>query len=185
MPQSPSPICRPRQRGVAAVEFALCSIVFLIAILGMFEMARVMYLWNTLTDTTRRIARAAAITNPAQSAAILQAALFNADGTLPMSVNITSASVTVRYLNNDLGPVDPMPCPAQNQINCSVNSNATDCVRFVEARLCTGIACEPLPYAPLFLPAGLLPWQLNFPTFATVRPAGSLGFRPGEADSCS
>ena len=45
-----------RQRGVAAVEFALVVIIFLTLLFGIIELARSMYVFNTLKEVTRRAA---------------------------------------------------------------------------------------------------------------------------------
>ena len=175
------------QRGTTAVEFGLCSVVFFVFVFFLLELARVMYLWNTMTDTTRRIARVASYSDPADAAAIRLAAPFRPDGTLPLGNGIGAANVALSYLNNAMAPVAPLPCPAQNLINCAANPDGASCVRFVQVRLCANGAgaCDPLVYTPLFLPHALVPWIFNFPSFATLTPAGTLGFRPGAADACS
>ncbi len=45
-----------KQQGVAAVEFAVIVIFFLILLFGVLEMARLVYLFNTLQEVTRRAA---------------------------------------------------------------------------------------------------------------------------------
>lgn len=49
------------QRGVAAVEFALVSMVFLTLLFGIIEFSRITYYWNAATEATRLGARLAVV----------------------------------------------------------------------------------------------------------------------------
>lgn len=50
-----------RQKGVAAVEFALIAIVFFTLLLGIIEFGRVLFTWNSVTEATRWGARLAVV----------------------------------------------------------------------------------------------------------------------------
>ncbi|WP_248279748.1 TadE/TadG family type IV pilus assembly protein [Aromatoleum bremense] len=50
-----------RQRGVAAVEFALVAGVFFSLLIGIMEMGRVLFYWNTSVEATRLGARTAVV----------------------------------------------------------------------------------------------------------------------------
>jgi Flp pilus assembly protein TadG len=50
-----------RQRGVAAVEFALVCTVFFTMLLGVVEMGRLLWTWNAATEATRLGARLAVV----------------------------------------------------------------------------------------------------------------------------
>jgi hypothetical protein len=52
---------RKYQRGVAAVEFALISLVFFTLLIGVMEMGRVLFYWNAATEATRLGARLAVV----------------------------------------------------------------------------------------------------------------------------
>ena len=52
---------RARQRGAAAVDFALVSVVFFTLLFGVMEMGRLTYLWNTAAEVTRLGARMAVV----------------------------------------------------------------------------------------------------------------------------
>ena len=52
---------RARQRGAAAVDFALVSVVFFTLLIGVMEMGRLTYLWNTTAEATRLGARMAVV----------------------------------------------------------------------------------------------------------------------------
>lgn len=50
-----------RQRGAAAVEFALTAIAFLALVIGAIEFSRLMLTWNMAVETTRLGARVAVV----------------------------------------------------------------------------------------------------------------------------
>lgn len=52
---------RARQRGATAVEFAIVATVFLVLMIGMMEMGRMLFYWNTAVEATRLGARVAAV----------------------------------------------------------------------------------------------------------------------------
>lgn len=49
------------QRGVAAVEFALVSMIFLTLLFGIIEFSRITFYWNAATEATRLGARLAVV----------------------------------------------------------------------------------------------------------------------------
>ncbi len=49
------------QRGVTAIEFALVSTAFFILLIGIMEMGRVLFYWNTAAEVTRLGARIAVV----------------------------------------------------------------------------------------------------------------------------
>lgn len=60
-----------RQRGAAAVEFALVVILVVFLLFGLIEFGRALFKWNSAVDATRRGARTAAIVAVGDSAAVL------------------------------------------------------------------------------------------------------------------
>ncbi|HQR98921.1 MULTISPECIES: TadE family protein [unclassified Polaromonas] len=60
-----------RQRGAAAVEFALVVILVIFLLFGLIEFGRALFKWNSAVDATRRGARTAAIVAVGDSAAVL------------------------------------------------------------------------------------------------------------------
>lgn len=52
---------RHTQRGVTAVEFALVASAFFILLIGIMEMGRVLFYWNTTAEVTRLGARLAVV----------------------------------------------------------------------------------------------------------------------------
>lgn len=53
--------CHSRQGGVAAVEFALIASVFFMLLIGIMEMGRVLFYWNSAAEATRLGARMAVV----------------------------------------------------------------------------------------------------------------------------
>ena len=51
----------PNQRGAAAVEFAMVTILFFSLLFGVMEMGRMLFYWNTATEATRMGARIAVV----------------------------------------------------------------------------------------------------------------------------
>ncbi|CDG85698.1 TadE family protein [Janthinobacterium agaricidamnosum] len=193
---------RTRQGGVAAVEFALVALVFFLFLFAMMEVARAVYLWNTVQEITRRAARAAAVANFADAGAMQrlrqQAVFRDSPGRLVMGGAITDSYVRIDYLSLPGGAAQPVPlgalpgCPARNLVNCINDPNGASCIRFVRASLClpdgpggpngAAGACRPVPYQPIVPMVGMLfPAGVSLPTGATVAVAESLGYRPGMA----
>jgi hypothetical protein len=184
------------QSGVVAVEFGLIAFCFFLFIFGTLEVARMLYLWNTLQEVTRRAARAAAVadfTNTAAMDALRQSAMFRASpGTLALGAPLTDAHILIDYmwlLRNADGSMALQPIPSgalpasplANIINCINDPYAATCIRFVRARICQPGGdgdpneCAPVAYQPL---TGLLslPVNFNLPTALTVVKAETLGY---------
>lgn len=96
-----------RQRGVAAVEFALVAALFFTLLIGIMEMGRILFYWNSAAEATRLGARIAVVCdlNDADIKARMQAILSilptaNIDiGYEPTGCNVnTCQSVTVSIL---------------------------------------------------------------------------------------
>jgi len=62
LPQYPGSM-RRGQYGAAAVEFGIIAILFFILLLGVVEMGRVLFTWNSAAEATRYGARVAAVCN--------------------------------------------------------------------------------------------------------------------------
>ena len=61
MRRSPRPAESTRQRGVAAVEFAIVAVLLFTLLLGVMEMGRLLWTWNAAVEATRLGARLAAV----------------------------------------------------------------------------------------------------------------------------
>ena len=184
------------QRGVAAVEFALIAIPFLLLLLGAMEFGRLLYLWNTAQEVTRNAARQAVVTdftdytsNTSPIATVRRNAVFRAtDGFLPASSEIANANVVILYLNAEEKVITKMPdSPGDNIAACLDASRSASCIRYVEVCLSRGNTCSPaqtIAFKPMIgLFSGGDP---NSPDLSGIRiplstvrmPAESLGFNP-------
>ena len=183
------------QRGAATVEFALLAIVFFMVLLGMMEFGRLMYVWNTTQEVTRRAAREAVVRDfsGTEIAAIQRESIFQGGSTgtayLPAGVEITNTTVKIVYLTVDAGgnrvaiTAGNMPAdPADNISACNdVGRVFISCIRFVQACIAVDDTCaNSIPYQPMVLLLANLGIDLaiNIPASSVVMPAESLGFAP-------
>ena len=181
----------PRQRGGAAVEFALLVALFLILVFGIFEMARLVYLFNTLQEVTRRAA-SLAINSPfdaaSQDSLRKRALIGGKDGNLLLGAPVTFRHLRLEYLSLSrespttlaLRTVTTLPAdPARNRLNCLANPSADNCIRFVRVSICQPGAegCGAVPYRMLF---PLVHFSgLNLPHSETIAPAQTMGYTAG------
>jgi len=95
-------INRHKQKGAETVEFAMIALLFFAVLFAVIEFSRALFVWNALTEATRRGARMAVIC-PYQSPVPAKVAIFDVIagslGTSPIIGGLTPAMVTVRYLN--------------------------------------------------------------------------------------
>jgi Flp pilus assembly protein TadG len=61
---------RGPQRGAAIVEFAIVAMLFFVLLVGIVEMGRILFTWNSAVEATRRGVRMAVVTDPGNAAAI-------------------------------------------------------------------------------------------------------------------
>lgn len=170
-----------RQRGATAVEFAIVAMLFFTIVFGIMEFGRVLYVWNTVQEVTRRAAREAVVRGFADAGQVSRAAVFNpetGDGTayLPAAKEITATDVRINYLNENLVVADPMPLdPIDNISACMDVTRTASCVRYVEACVATAGTCTgSIKYLPM---VGLFPFlAINIPVSSVIMPAESLGF---------
>ena len=184
----------PRQTGAYLVELSFCLIVMLLLICGIVELARVMYVFNTLQEVTRRAAHEAAVTNFRDSAAMdhvrFHAVFRTSAGGLVVGAPVTDRYVQIDYLAlvknatgalilTDVPPALQASCPAHNRQICMADPNDVRCIRLVRARICdpsdTSL-CKSVAYSPLM---PLVPLSLRLPTSTSIVTAESLGFVQG------
>lgn len=171
------------QRGTAAVEFSFVVLFFVTYMVGVMELSRALFLWNTLTEVTRRASRMAAVSafDPLSISAIKYHALFDRNS-VPLAGDITAAALVIDYLGADSTTVvTAMPASAAaNLVNCTANPNGASCVRFVRVRLCLGgdDSCAPIPYTTMTGLHSFAAGSIRFPRFTTISPIGSLGRMP-------
>lgn len=105
-----------RQKGVAMVEFSLIALMFFMLIFGAIEFARAWFVYNTLTEATRRGARIAAVC-PADllngRVRVVNAVLFNSNLTdlTPGTglLGLVPNNVKIRYLDGTGGSMPGLP----------------------------------------------------------------------------
>jgi hypothetical protein len=186
---------RSRQEGATAVEVSLLCFVFFLVVFTTLELARLMYVFNTLQEVTRRAAHELANTQPADpnSAAIInlrRRAIFQETGdSLLLGNPVTTNHVRVDYQSLVRAPSDgtlsrvaTSPLPASAAVNrkiCMADPNDAGCVRFVRVRICQpgdAATCGAVDYVPAF---PMVPLTIKLPISSTVTPAQSLGFQSG------
>jgi hypothetical protein len=154
-------INKHKQKGAEVVEFAVVALLFFAVLFAIIEFGRALFVWNALTEATRRGARMAAIC-PVGDPNPKQVAIFDiVDGTLgtsPIVYGLTPDMVNIRYLD----------------LAGAVTADEMQ-IKFVEARI-DGYQHQLL--IPLF--GGLLP-ELNG-AFITTLPSESLGAIPTYPD---
>lgn len=184
------------QHGAFIVEFAMVLLIFLILAFGVIELARIMYVFNTLEEVTRRAASAATNTDFSDASAmsaVRQGAVFrNSPGLLTLGAPITDAHVRIDYMSliragtgsgnmtlSEIPTANLPSCVATNKIVCMNNPNDPHCIRFVRVRICDPIdtnACSSVQYQTI---ASIVGMQLNLLKATRIVAAESLGFKPG------
>jgi hypothetical protein len=157
------------QRGTAAVEFALIAIVFFTLLLGIIEFGRVLYVWNSVQEVTRRAAREAVVLWVDQADTARSRALFGG-ASLPAGAEITASNIDIEYLSAVGTPASLPSSPADNVAACLDPSRTGSCIRFVEVSL-SGARYVPMIGLFTFL-------SIDIPASTVVMPAESLGYRP-------
>ncbi|MES2153072.1 MAG: TadE family protein [Pseudomonadota bacterium] len=161
------------ERGGETIEFALVSLVFLTLVFGMLEFGRMLYLYNTMQEVTRRAAREAVTRWVDQGATVKSLALFGASS-VPAGPEITSANITITYwTKSPSAQVDPMPAdPGDNIVACSDVTRAASCIDSVQ------VSIDGVKYAPMTPLFGILniDGRLDMPKSTVRMHAESLGF---------
>lgn len=188
----PSPRLRTKEKGVAAVEFSLVAMIFFLFFFGIIEVARAMYICNTLQEVTRRAAALAAKTDFSNASAMqnvrVQAIFRDAPGALVFAEPVTDAHIRIEYMRlqrtgKDLKmlqiPTGSLPAsPAENYVNCLKDPYGDRCIRLVRASVCLpgDGECAPVPYKGL---VSLIPLSFNLPFSVTIANAETLGMPGG------
>lgn len=182
-------VSRRTQRGVAAVEFAIVAVIFFTLFFGILELARAMYLCNTLQEVTRRAVALAVNTdfsNEQDMQKVRERAIFRTGaGALMFGDPITDEYVKIDYLSIPAGASVPVAAtmpdnPQDNRVNCTSNPNAAKCIVLVRARICApgggAGTCDPVPYRAIF---SLVPIAFSLPASTTIAKIETLGLPPG------
>jgi Flp pilus assembly protein TadG len=173
------------QAGVAAVEFALVAILFFTFMFGIMELARGMYIFNTLQEVTRRAAVAAANADfsETENLRVRRFAIFrDPDDARPLAfaAPVTAEHIRIDYLAVVRTSSEPqlinsgdLTTPAENRKTCAGNPNDAKCVQLVRVQVCApNTNCTPVPYQSLF---SFVTLPVNLPTSTTIVAAETLG----------
>jgi len=159
-----------RQGGVAAVEFAIISLLFFTILFAILEFGRMLYVYNTMQEVTRRGARAAVVRWINQEAAVRSIALFGGTS-LPAGAEVTQANITIAYLTKDGTEIAEGERPADPSGNFSACASAIElpkCIYSVRVSI-DGVTYSPMVSLFSFLNIGL-------PTSVVTMHAESMGF---------
>lgn len=186
-----------KQQGVAAVEFSIVAIVFFMLFFGIVELARAMYIINTLQEVTRRAAAFATnadFSNDIDMQRVRERAIFrDSPGFLLFAEPVSDRNVVIDYMwiRKDGTTMTMMPIPsgslpaspAANFANCLGDAYSQGCIRLVRVRVCETASaedCEPVEYQNL---VPLIPFSFGLPTAKTIVTAETLGM-PAGVPSC-
>ncbi len=159
---------RRRTLGVATVEFALVCLVFFTLLFGALEFARLLYVYNSLQEVTRRAAREMTVRWISDEASVKTLALFGA-AALPGGPEVNSASISIEYLAADGSAVTVFPgSPGDNLSACGDANRTASCIFSVR------VSINNIRYSPMLTLFGFL--NLTLPTSSVTMHAESMGF---------
>ncbi len=156
-----------KQRGVYTIEFAIVGAVFFLVLFAVLEVGRLFFVWNVLTEASRRGARLATVCHfdhGALSASeedrpafdfMLEAALFD---NVSIAPSLSKENLKISYLD----------------LNGSLVAD-TDDIKLVRAQI--------INYQHQLIIPGLF-LTLNSPSFSTTLPRESLGATRKGSTSC-
>jgi hypothetical protein len=98
---------RHRTRGQGLVEFALVFPIMMLLLIAVFDMGRLVFAYNDITNAARSGARVAIVD---QTNGVARTATINQ----ATSLGLKPADVTIDYLKTDLSG----PCPSPKQLGC-------------------------------------------------------------------
>lgn len=179
--------------GSVTAEFSLILIAFLTLVCGIMEVARIIYLFNTLQVVTLRAATQAAQRNfrdANEMDAIRRQAVFrDTSGVLPLGAPVSDSHVRIEYLAlagsagammTVIAPSALPSCPVANKLTCMKDPYGPGCIRLVRARICDPAhadSCHGVPYRGMF---SFVRIPLTLPMATAIVPAEALGARPGD-----
>jgi hypothetical protein len=150
------------QRGITTVEFAIVGMVVMICLLGVIEVSRLLFVINTLGESTRRGARLATVC-PVNDPAIAQMAVFNSAGgtNSPIINGLSTANIQLDYLDVTGNPIiGDLSIPA-NYV--TINYVRVQIVNYVHQWIFPGAWTFNMPPQPSILPRESLGVPRNEP----------------------
>ncbi len=163
-----------KQGGAAAVEFALVSLLFFTVLFGILEFGRMLFIYNTLQEVTRRGAREAVVRWVDQGSAIKTLALFGG-ATLPAGPEITADNIRIEYLDKDGIVVAALPTdPGDNLSACGDVTRTASCIFSVRVTIVDNDGDDGVVYSPASSMFSML--NIRLPSASVTMHAESLGF---------
>lgn len=151
---------RRHQAGITTVEFAIVGFVLFLTIFCLIETGRLLWVWESLTEATRRGARVAAVC-PVNHPAIANVTVFN-------NPNNSGASAIIDGLNTDQVTVSYLGLDGTPEANwCEIE--------YVRVGINGYVHNFVVPMVGSFI---------NAPAFETTLPIESLGLVPGVGFQC-
>mgnify|MGYP001586328516 CR=1 FL=1 len=145
-----------REQGLFLLEFAIIAVALFMLLFAVIELSRIIWIWNTADEATRRGARVAAVC-PEDHPYIKEVTMFakpGSGGPSPILRGLEASNIKVDYLGAD-GDNDPRP--------------DFDDIKYVRVWL-EGYEVEPLiPF---------INTKFTLPPFETTIPSESLGLVP-------
>ncbi|MDM8349825.1 TadE/TadG family type IV pilus assembly protein [Pseudomonas sp. sp1636] len=148
---------KKRMQGVYVVEFAIIGVLLFTLLFGVLEMGRLFFTVGALNEVVRRGARLAAVCTISDQV-VLRRAIFNAandSGASSLIGNLTTANLTLAYLDEDGGVVSSPNDPAN-----------LSSIRFVQ------LSVVNFPFTLLIPGVG---GGITLPVFRAILPRESLG----------
>jgi hypothetical protein len=163
-----------KQRGAAAVEFAIVALILFILLFGILEFGRMFYVFNTVQEVTRHTAREAVVSqvNNSNTSPAKIKALFNRT-VMPAGGEITVGNIDIKYLRtanlaDEIQSSRLPPTGADNITACLDPTGAYDCIAFVHVSITNA------EYAPM---VSLFPYlRVPIPASTVTMPAESMGY---------
>jgi len=151
---------RNKQQGVYTIEFAFVGALFFLLLFAVIEVGRLFFVWNVLTEASRRGARLATVCHFDHDAIsaftpMQEAALFDK---VTMAPNLSITNLRISYLQMSGAPV-------------------------TDIRDIALVRAEIINYQHQLIIPGLF-LTLNSPSFATTLPRESLGVTPTTYTNC-
>lgn len=97
-----------KQDGLATVEFAIIGLLFFVMLFGVIEMARALFVINSLSEATRRGARMAAVCPVGDPQPANVAVFGNGSGNSAVVAGLSTGNIEIDYLDVN-GNVLPNP----------------------------------------------------------------------------
>lgn len=147
-----------REQGLFTVEFAIIATALFMVLFAVIELSRIIWVWNTIDEATRRGARLAAVC-PINHPAVPEVTVFAQPGGGPDSPilgGLSTANVNVQYLDQDGDP----------------DTDYED-IRFVRVSINNYSITPMIPFVNTVF---------TLPPFTTTLPSESLGLIPDPDD---